>query len=274
MLTRILRYIMICINKLCIVETMKQDEYPRYFVHSLKKGLAVLRAFAKKGPNLTLSQIAQVTGMVPPTATRFIRTLEDLDYLIRDPINKTYRLSPKILSIGFSFIENLDIRQRVSRILLEMTKQLNVDTGCAILDQTEVVYIERFRANSVVGLHLTVGSRLPAYCTAMGRAILAFMDPREAKYVIDTSELQPCTPNTITDKDRLLERLDVIRGEGFALNKEELVLGMAAIAAPVMNGSKVEGSFGASFPVQLLDREEFFEEIRERILSTAKQVAL
>jgi IclR family pca regulon transcriptional regulator len=253
---------------------MSSDEHPRYFVHSLEKGFAVLMAFAKQGPNLTLSEISQITGMVPPTATRFIRTLEDLGYLVRDPSTKGYSLSPKILSIGFGLIENLDLRHRVSAHLLEITKQLNVDTACTILDQTEVVYIERFRSNSVVGLHLTVGSRLPVYTSAMGRAILAFMDPKEAEAIIDASDLQPHTPHTITDKDSLLKRLETVRRDGFAINKQELVLGMAAIAAPVMTGSKVEGSFGASFPIQRLDQDGFFEEIKEKIVNTAKLVAL
>jgi IclR family pca regulon transcriptional regulator len=197
-----------------------------------------------------------------------------LGYLLRDTKTKHYSLSPKILSIGFSFTENLEIRHRVSSHLLEITRQKNVDTGCAMLDGTEVVYIERFRSNSVVGLHLIVGSRLPAYCTAMGRAILAFMDPKDTENVIDSSDLRQHTPNTITDKNTLLERLKDIRKSGFALNKQELVLGMVAIAAPVMKGSQVEGSFGASFPVQFLEREGFLEEIKERILNTAKRVAL
>jgi len=251
-----------------------QNNRPRYFVHSLEKGLSVLRAFGKKGPDLTLSEIAQAVDMVPPTATRFIRTLEDLGYVVRDPKTKNYSLSPKILSIGFSFIENLDIRHRVSSHLLEITKQMNLDTACTMLDGTEVVYIERFRSNSVVGLHLTVGSRLPAYCSAMGRAILAFMDPQEAAEIIDASDMQAHTPHTITDKDLLLERLARVREEGFAINEQELLLGMAAVGAPVMNGTRVEGSFGASFPVRLLEGESFLEEIRERILNTAKRVAL
>ena len=253
---------------------MRQEDRPRYFVHSLEKGLSVLRAFAKKGPNLTLSEIAQVADMVPPTATRFIRTLEDLGYLVRDPNTRTYSLSPKILSIGFSFIENLDIRQRVSRYLLELTKQMNVDTACSILDYTEVVYIERFRSNSVLGLHLTVGSRLPAYSSAMGRAILAYMDPQEAEEILEASTLTAHTPNTITDKEGLMERLAQVRATGLAINRQELVLGMAAVAAPVMRGSRAEGSIGASFPVQHLEQEGFLEEIKERILSTAKRVAL
>ena len=253
---------------------MSSDNRPRYFVHSLEKGLAVLMAFTKQGPDLTLSEISQITGMVPPTATRFIRTLEDLGYLVRDPSTKGYSLSPKILSIGFGLIENLDLRHRISAHLLEITKQFNVDTACTILDQTEVVYIERFRSNSMVGLHLTVGSRLPAYTSAVGQAILAFMDPEEAEAVIDASDLQPQTPHTITDKDRLLKRLEKVRQDGFAINRQELVLGMAALAVPVMTGSKVEGSFGASFPVQRLDQKGFLEEIKERILSIAKQVAL
>jgi IclR family pca regulon transcriptional regulator len=255
-------------------EIMKQNDRPRYFVQSLEKGLAVLRAFGEKGPDLTLSEIAQVAGMVPPTATRFIRTLEDLGYLFRDTKTKSYSLSPKILRIGFNFIENLDIRHRVSSHLLEITKQMNVDTACTMLDGTEVVYIERFRSNSMVGLHLTVGTRLPAYCSAMGRAILAFMDPQEVADIIAASNMQAHTPHTITDKDRLLEKLELVREEGFGINQQELLMGMAAIGAPVMNGTKVEGSFGASFPMRLLEKEGFLEEIRERILSTAKRVAL
>jgi IclR family pca regulon transcriptional regulator len=253
---------------------MSQDTHPRYFVYSLEKGLAVLDAFAKQGPSLTLSEIAQAIDMVPPTASRYIRTLEDLGYLVRDPKTKGYSLSVKILSIGFGFIENLDIRHRVSSHLLEMTKQLNVNTACAILDQTEVVYIERFRSNSVVSLNLTVGSRLPAYCTAMGRAILAFLDPREAKRIIEASDLQAHTPFTVTDKKLLVEKLAEIRKKGFALNQQELVLGQAAIAAPIMKGREVEGSFGASFPVQLLERQGFLEEIQNKIKSIAAQVNL
>lgn len=253
---------------------MANKDRSRYFVHSLEKGLSVLRAFAKKGPNLTLSDISQVTGMVPPTATRFIRTLEDLGYLHRDPTTRFYSLTPKILSIGFSFVENVDVRHRVSKYLLEITKQMNVDTGCAILDHTEVVYIERFRSNSMLGLHLTVGSRLPAYNTAMGRAILAFLEPEEVEAILDASEMKSYTPNTLVEKKDLLKRLELVRKEGVAVNKQELAIGMAAIAAPVMNGSRVEGSFGASFPVQMLEQKEFFNKLKEKILSTAKRVTL
>lgn len=253
---------------------MNSTNRPRYFVHSLEKGLSVLHAFSKKGPYLSLSEISQSTGMVPATATRFIKTLEDLGYIVRDPKTKNYSLSPKLLSIGFSFIENMDLRHRISAQLLEITKQLNVDTGCVVLENTEVVYIERFRSNSVLGLHLTVGSRLPAYTSAMGRAILAFMDSKEAEAIIDDSDLQPRTPYTITDKTRLFENLETVRQKGFAINQQELAEGMAAIAAPVMTGSKVEGSFGASFPMHRLEEEGFLEQIKERILTTARNVAL
>lgn len=253
---------------------MNSTNRPRYFVHSLEKGLSVLHAFSKKGPHLSLSEISQNTGMVPATATRFIKTLEDLGYIVRDPKTKNYSLSPKLLSIGFSFIENMDLRHRISAKLLEITKQLNVDTGCVVLENTEVVYIERFRSNSVLGLHLTVGSRLPAYTSAMGRAILAFMDSKEAEAIIDDSDLQPRTPYTITDKTRLFENLETVRQKGFAINQQELAEGMAAIAAPVMTGSKVEGSFGASFPMHRLEEEGFLEQIKERILTTARNVAL
>ncbi|MEW5912555.1 MAG: IclR family transcriptional regulator [Thermodesulfobacteriota bacterium] len=253
---------------------MTEEKHPRYFVYSLEKGLAVLGAFAKQGTHLTLSEIAQAIDMVPPTASRYVRTLEDLGYLVRDPKTRSYSLSVKILSIGFGFIENLDIRHRVSSHLLEMTKQLNVNTACTILDQTEVVYIERFRSNSLVTLNLTVGSRLPAYCTAQGRAILAFLDPREAKQIIEASDIKAHTPYTITDRKLLLKKLAEVREKGLAFNQQELVMGQAAIAAPIMKGQEVEGSFGASFPVEFLERKGFLEGIQNKIRGISEQVNL
>lgn len=121
---------------------------------------------------------------------------------------------------------------------------MNVDTACAILDHTEVVYIERFHSNSEASLHLTVGSRLPAYNLATGRAILAFIDPKEAEALIDASGVVAHTPNTITEKTALPKRLDEVREAGFAINEQKLVLGMADIAVPVMKGSEADGSAG------------------------------
>lgn len=253
---------------------MSPKPRPRYFVHSLEKGLTVLAAFAQNGSTQNLSEIANYAGMSLPTAARYVKTLEDLGFLFKNSRDKSYRLSPKILSMGFNFIENLDIRHRMSPHLLELCKQENVDTACAILDRNEVVYIESFRANALVTLNLTVGSRLPAYCAALGRVIMAYMDRKDAEEVLRTSDLQALTPFTITDKDTILAQLDEIREKGYAYNEQELLQGQVALAVPIKNGQDVEGSFGVTFPIHLLERAGYFEEIRNKLIRLAKMVAL
>lgn len=253
---------------------MSSETRPRYFVHSLEKGLTVLGAFSKNGSTQSLSEIAKYTGMSLPTAARYVKTLEDLGFLFKDSKDKSYRLSPKILSIGFNFIENLDIRHRMSSHLLELSKQENVDTACAILDQTEVVYIDSFRANALVTLNLTVGSRLPAYCTALGRVIMAYMDRKIAEDVLRASDLQALTPFTVTDKNTILKELDEIRGQGYAYNEQELLQGQVALAVPIKRGQEVEGSFGVTFPMHLMERGAYLEEMKHKLMKLARKVAL
>ena len=255
-------------------KTMNQQERPRYFVHSLEKGLAILAAFSKKGPKLTLSEIAQVTDMVPPTATRFIRTLEDLGYLTRDPATKSYSLSPKVLSLGFNLLKNMDLRGRVTPFLAEVTHEFGVGSQCAILDGTEIVYIERLRSLSLVSLDLTIGSRLPAYCTALGRVILAFMDPKAVKDIVAKTRMTPLTSHTIVDENDFYRELELIRKRGYSINMQELVLGQAALAAPIFHSGVVEGALGFAFPHTFMKDSKFNSDLVKRMMQIADKVSL
>ena len=107
-------------------------------------------------------------------ATRYVQTLLELGYLNRDPQTKEIQPCPKILSLGFSLLKDMDLQARITPYLAEVNREYGVGSQCVILDETEIVYVERFRARSIVGLDLTIGSRIPAHCTALGRAILAF----------------------------------------------------------------------------------------------------
>jgi len=167
----------------------------RNFIYSLEKGLSILNLFSQLGPQLTLSELAKDANMGLGTATRYVQTLIELGYLIRDPSTKKYRLSPKILSLGFGLLKDMDLRARLTPYLSEINRELGVGAQCAILDETEIVYVERFRTRSLVALDLTVGSRLPAYCSALGRAILAFMDSKSVHRIVAKMDMAPLTPS-------------------------------------------------------------------------------
>lgn len=244
----------------------------RWFIHSLEKGLACLGTFSRNQPVLTLSEIAKANDMNLATARRYLETLRELGYVLRDQSSKAYQLTPKVLRLGSWVLESMDLRSRVVPYLRAMTREFDITTGCAILEGSEIVYIERFRSNDVVNLDLTVGSRLPAYCTSLGKAILAFLDEETRRSLIDKMDLVPHTPRTTTDKAALWEELQLTAQRGYSISDEELTVGMKAISVPIINRNRlVEGSFGVSYPSHR-ETEEGLEEalIRELLLIAQK----
>jgi IclR family transcriptional regulator, pca regulon regulatory protein len=256
--------------KIVMQNNTKKDQ--PYFIASLERGTMVLEALARnKGP-LGLAELASLTRMSPATATRYVMTLVSLGYVIRDPANKQFRISPKVLSLGFSFLRNMDLRTRVSSHLLEAARRLNVGAQCGVLDGTEIVYVERIQMNAIVDLDIPVGSRLPAYCTALGKVILAFMDREQAAGIIRESDLVAHTHFTEIDQDKLISSLEVIRKQGFAINRQELILGRNAMAAPIFRNDAVEGAIGFSFPFQK-EKETGFEQNLVEVLKDISRKA-
>lgn len=245
----------------------------RNYIHSLDKGLSILTLFSKSGPELSLSELAKAVQMGLGSTTRYIQTLMELGFIMRNQVTKKYRLAPKILSLGFSLLKHMDLRDRITPYLSEINREFGVGAQCAILDETEIVYVERFRARALVALDLTVGSRIPAYCTALGRAILAFMDPKAVQRIVAKMEMVPITPHTITNKQDLFRELDLTRNRGYAINVQELVMGQAGLAAPIFQDELVEGAFGFTSP-QLLKDSHLKAVLIERMLKIAEKVSI
>ncbi len=255
------------------MEDSTEKDQP-YFIAALERGTKVLEALAQNGGPLGLVELASVTGMSPSTAMRYVMTLVSLGYVVRDPASKQFRISPKVLSLGFSFLRDMDLRTRVSSHLMEAVRRLNVGAQCGILYGTEIVYVERIQMNTLVDLDIPIGSRLPAYCTALGKVILAFMDRSEAERIIMESDLVAHTAYTETDPAKLLASLEEIRGQGFAINRQELFLGRNAVAAPVFRHGTVEGAIGFSFPLQREGEEGFEQKLVDVLKDISKKASL
>ena len=161
---------------------------------SLERGLAILSSFHPDRPLIGGSELSRELDLSRSTAHRYVATLAKLGYLQQDPDSKRYRLGPKVLDLGFSAINSMDLRE----ISAPHLRLLSDETGCtvnlAILDGTDVVYIDRCRTarprQREIDLNLHVGARLPAYCTAMGKAILAFVPEDRLEEIIERDRLR------------------------------------------------------------------------------------
>jgi IclR family pca regulon transcriptional regulator len=248
---------------------------PRHTIKSLLKGLSVLQTFADKRSALSLTEIAELNGISMATAHRYAATLTKSAYLSQDPDSKKYKLTFKVLDLGFAFLAATGLRNRVLPHMIEMTGLLDVTSQCAILEGSEIVYIERVRSRDVVNLDVSIGSRLPAYCTSMGKAILAFTDEKRRKAIVRDMDLEQITPYTITDKEALLKELKETRKRGYAINNEELSIGLQTLAAPIFNNGTVEGAIGFSIPsFRIEEGSDFRDTLASNLLVVSKKVSI
>lgn len=211
------------------------------YSQSLERGLAILSAFRSGRPLLGISDLGREVGLSRSTTHRYVSTLASLGYLQQDPASKRYRLGPRVLDLGFSAIHSMELRQISAPHLQQLSDETGYTVNMAILDGTDIVYIERCRSSRAgqreIDLNLHVGSRLPAYCTSMGKVLLAYLPAHDRDALLDRIELRQRGPNTLTGRRPLVSELRRVRAQGFAINNEELAFGLRSIAAPVFSQS-------------------------------------
>ena len=208
---------------------------------SLERGLAILSAFGSDRSTIGVSELSRELGLSRSTTHRYIATLTSLGYLQQEAETKRYRLGPRVLDLGFAAINSMDIREISVPHLQGLSDATGFTANMAILDGPDVVYIERCRTSRSgqreIDLNLHVGSRLPAYCTAMGKALLAFVPADRLEEILDQTELVARGPNTIVNRTALRVELGRVRTTGVAVNNEELAYGLRSIAAPIRSRS-------------------------------------
>jgi IclR family pca regulon transcriptional regulator len=203
------------------------------FMTSLARGLHVIRAFSGVDRRLTIADVSRATGLTRAVVRRCLYTLRELGYAATD--GRTYSLQPRILNLGYAYLSTAPIPIAAQPVLEELSGQLGEATSVAVLDDGAVVYLARAATRRIMAVTLGVGSRLPAYCTALGRVLLAGMAPEQAVQELAKFELIAHTRFTVTSRHRIDEILAEVRAEGFAVNDQELEVGLRSIAVPVRN---------------------------------------
>jgi IclR family pca regulon transcriptional regulator len=209
---------------------------------SLERGLMILSAFNHGRPLLGITELSAMVGLTKSTTHRYIATLAALGYLQQDKITRRYRLGPRAVDLGLAAINSIEVTQIAAPLLQALSDETGHTVSMAILDGTEIVYVERCRSareSSRLGidLHLHVGSRLPAYCTSMGKVLLAYRPPDTLTELIDRMDLARRGPHTLTAREPLIAALRRIRQAGWAANDEELAPGLRSVAVPLRDAS-------------------------------------
>ena len=205
------------------------------FMTSLARGLAVLTAFSDQRRTLTIAQISHKTGIPRAAVRRCLHTLKQLGYASSDANN--YALKPKVLTLGYSYLSSTPLAVSAQPCLDQISRSLHESCSLAVLENNEVLYVARSSTSRIMSVALNVGSRLPAYCTSLGRAILAYLPEVELKNYLDRVEMRAYTEHTVVTPKKLREVLSAIRIAGHAVVEEELEVGLRSIAVPVRGAS-------------------------------------
>lgn len=205
------------------------------FMTSLARGLAVVQAFSDSRKPQTIANISQKTGIPRAAVRRCLHTLRELGYV--DAELNNFSLRPKVLTLGYSYLSSTPLTVSAQPYLNQISRDLNESSSLAVLDDGEVLYVARAATSRVMSVALNTGSRLPAYCTSLGRVMLAHLPPAELDHYLANTRLRAMTKNTVVSQKGLREILAGVRADGYAINDEELELGLRSIAVPVRGAS-------------------------------------
>jgi IclR family pca regulon transcriptional regulator len=248
------------------------------FSQSLERGLAILSAFRSGRPQLGVSELGREIGLSRSTTHRYVATLAKLGYLEQDASTRRYRLGPRVLDLGFSAINSMELREISAPHLRQLSDETGYTVNMAILDGLDIVYIERCRSSRAgqreIDLNLHVGSRLPAYCTSMGKVLLAFLPPDEQAEALAALELSRRGPNTLTSRAALATELKRVRRDGLAINNEELAYGLRSIAVPVLSASgAAEAAINLAVHSSMVSMEDLVARLSPALRRAAAEIS-
>lgn len=208
--------------------TLKRD-----LVAGLEKGLAVIEAFDQERPRLTISEVANRTGLTRAAARRYLLTLHHLGFVSQD--RKMFALTPKVLRLGQSYMHSARLPRLVEPELYKLAYAMKEASSAGVLDGNDVICISATSAGRVVSPTLQPGTRVPAYCAGTGRVMLAALPQDQVDAWIERQELKALTPNTITHPERLRIEIARARSLGYAAVDQELEQGLRTVAVPLKN---------------------------------------
>lgn len=223
-------------------------------IDSVDKALQVMTVFSAEDPELSVSRVAELTGLTRATARRILLTFVRLGFA--EERDRRFRLTAKVLRLGYGYLSSSPWWETAEGHMRSLSTSLQESSSLAALDGDEVVYLARVPSPRSVAITLNIGSRLPAYPTSLGRVLLAALPEPAREEYLRSVRLRPLTPHTVTDPDRLREILEQVRHDGYALIDGEREEGVRSVAAGVRHRGEVVAALNVSVNAARLSVEE------------------
>jgi DNA-binding IclR family transcriptional regulator len=246
---------------------------PNYPIKVLTKAFAVLDVLLEQKSPMSMSEISEKLNFYPSTVHRILDTLKYGGYVEQNPNNLKYQLGLKLLELGMAKINQIDLVKEAKPFLRDLAKKCDETVHLAILEDDNVLYLAKEESSQTIRMISYVGKRAPLHCTGLGKVLLANLPLRDRDKIIDRIELFRLTNNTITDKGKLREELDMIKEKEFALDREENERDVLCIAAPVRDyKGRVVAAVSVSSPIYRLNNKKQ-DYIKEALINTVEGIS-
>lgn len=241
-------------------------------VKSAERVLRIFECLAGYPDGLTAKEVSTYLNYASSSTFELLKTLSENDYLIMDE-NKKYILGPKLIQLGVTASNYLNIN-KVARPYLQKLMEIVEETiFLAILSDDEVVYVDKIDSYKTISTNANVGSRKPIYCTGLGKAFLAFMPEKARDKIIEKIEIKAITSHTVTNKEKLLDKVNKYKKLGYAVDNEEIEVGLCCVAAPIYNESKkMVAAISVSGPKERMSQKK--QLIVKTILEISKEISI
>ncbi|MEZ2584689.1 IclR family transcriptional regulator domain-containing protein [Kluyvera intermedia] len=241
---------------------------PNYMA-SLARGLEVIQAFTPQRRVLSISQISQKTGIPRAAVRRCLYTLGKLGFVYAED-GKNFQLRPRILALGHAWLASTPLARSAQPVLKHLSEMLNESCSIATLDGDDILYIARASSSRIMTIDLDIGSRLPAWSTSMGRVLLSHQPEEKLNDMLARVTMIRYTPQTISSVSKLRSELKTVREQGYALNDQELEMGLRSLAVPLFN---TQGQVEAALNVGVHAGQVSAAELLERVLPELQKAA-
>ena len=243
-------------------------------VGSVEKAFRVLNVFGQGRASLSLSQIAELSGMDVSAAQRFTHTLIRLGYLAKDARTRRLELTPRTLDLAAHFLSGHALVNTAMPYLMHLSKQTEETVNLTLLDGVEIVFVSRFMSRHMLNTDVVIGTRMPAYCTAPGVAILSRLCDEEARAILDASDLVAHTEFTTSRRDDLIAKIELSRRQGYATQFQEFFLGDASVAAAVTDAAgRPRAAVNVAVSCARYKQEEVAERFAPLVVAAAHAVS-
>jgi DNA-binding IclR family transcriptional regulator len=253
---------------------MAKKEKSEYLIQAVSHALDLLEQFNGEVDELGVTELSKRLKLHKNNVFRLLATLESRGYIEQNKVTENYRLGLKTLELGQTFIKQMGLLRQSKPVLEGLVRECNETTYVAILRDFSIIYLDAVETDMTVRVVPRVGSRLPAYCTAAGKVQIAHMTDEELDHFLTSKEMKRYTNNTITDRDVLKKQLKTIAEEGYAIDNEELDIGVKCVSAPIRDYTRrIIGAVSISGPSMRFPDERITNELIPMVLKAAEEIS-